>query len=94
MRLIFWIIVTMLPPLAALGAENGRGESGIRGPGLKDLCKRTFRLFWMTKTTGSRRDKRDPRAGVDVAASHPRPAKAGARCTSARPASQRQDQAG
>jgi hypothetical protein len=30
MRLIFLVIVTMLPALAVLGAESGRGENGIK----------------------------------------------------------------
>ena len=43
MRVIFWIIVTIFPVLAAPAAENGRGESGIKNLLTKH---KTWTMYW------------------------------------------------
>jgi hypothetical protein len=43
MRLLFWVIVTMLPALAALGAEDGRGQNGIKNLLTKH---KTWIMYW------------------------------------------------
>jgi hypothetical protein len=43
MRLVFWIIVTMLPALAAAAADSGRSESGIKNLLLRH---KTWTLYW------------------------------------------------